>query len=616
MGRKIFNERDYNVSERILPYSDFKLCYGIPDGFKINESFYPEIIAKAEKQLESELPQLLASDFMRFKRDGNRSVHEGKYAPRRRMALELALAEYVEGKGRFLDKLIDVIWLMLEETTWALPAHIPDKNGVVTCLPYAYAGHVDHIDLFSAATAATLSFVYHLCKEKFDSVTTIINERILFEINRRIVEPFMSDVDLWERNWWCGIRGNEVCNWCPWIVSNVLTVCALTVKDQATRTMLVQRAIPMLDAFTSVYREDGGCDEGPGYWSVAGGALYNAGLALYDLTGGYVNIFDDPLVKNMGEYAVKVVITDSRVLNFADSSSRTMPIIPVVYDWGKRCGSEMMTTFAQSKMGGKLPSMTTEYNIPYRFFCHLCMDTPDFSEYKAPTKFYLKDLVVAGTRESSDTQKGLYVALKGGHNAESHNHNDLGNVIVFADGNPIFVDAGSGIYTKRTFSAERYTIWSTASDYHNCAIFNGIPQRVGREYRSSREVYDEATGKLTLDLTSAYPIESDIEKYTRSAVLDNGVITIEDDVALKNAGTIAFTFLVTKAPERVTENSFTIYGRTVSFDQSLEYKSEELTCDWQEVSNIHTNWDTDVMRRIVLTSKTPTKGKRYIITIT
>ena len=615
MGRKIFDEKGYNVSGRVLTYGEFKLCHDLPDGFKINEGFYPEIIAKAEKQQTAEIPQLLASDFMRFKRDGNRSVHEEKYAPRRKMVLELALAEYVEGKGRFLDKLIDVLWLLLEETTWALPAHIPNKSGVVTCLPYAYEGHVDHIDLFSAATAATLSFVYHLCKDKFDSVTTVINERILFEINRRIVEPFMNDADLWERNWWCGIRGNEVCNWCPWIVSNVLTVCALTVKNQATRTMLVQRAISMLDSFTSVYREDGGCDEGPGYWSVAGGALYTAGLALYDLTGGYVNIFDDPLVKSMGEYAVKVVVTDRHVLNFADSTCRTMPIVPVVYGWGMRCGSEMMVTFARSKMGGKLPFMTTEYNIPYRFFCHLCMDTPAFSEYKAPTKFYLKDLVVAGARESSDTKKGLYVALKGGHNAESHNHNDLGNVIVFADGNPMFVDAGSGIYTKRTFSAERYTIWSTASDYHNCAIFNGIPQKEGRNYYSSTVAYDETTGKLTLDLTAAYPIESDIEKYTRSAVLENGVVTVEDDVTLKNEGTVAFTFLVTQVPESVTENCFTLCGRTVTFDSSLEYNLEELTCDWQEVSNIPSNWETDVMRRIVLTSKDRTKGKRYIITV-
>lgn len=603
------------MTGKVVPFSDFKMFIDTTHGFKINEEQYPSIIAKGEKQLSTDIPQLLASEFMMFKRDGNRSIHEAKFAPRRKMAFELALAEYVEGKGRFLDKLIDVVWLLLEETTWALPAHIPDKAGVNTCLPYAYMGHVDHIDLFSAATAATLSCVYYMCREKFDAVTTLINERLLFELNRRIVEPFMSDVDLWERNWWCGIRGNEVCNWCPWIVSNVLTVCALTVKDQATRTILVKKSLTMLDSFTDNYREDGGCDEGPSYWSVAGGALYNAGIVLYDITGGYINIFDDPLVKNMGEYAVKVVITDNRVLNFADAPSRTTPIPAVLYGWGKRCNSEMMITFAQSKMGGKAPSISAEYNIPYRFLNHICMETPEYTEYKAPSKFYLNNLIVAGMRESSTTEKGLYLAIKGGHNAESHNHNDISNIIVFADGKPLFIDAGSGTYTRRTFSAERYTIWSMCSDYHNCATFNGVTQKAGAQYRSSDEIYDETSGKLTMNLKNAYPTESDIESYTRSAVLQNGEIVIEDDVKLNSAGSVAFTFLVNRTPEEVTNNSFKLNGRTVTFEGSLEYKLEEIKCDWPEVADIHVGWETDVMRRVILTSKEPTKGQKYVLTI-
>ena len=98
-------------------------------------------------------------------------------------------------------------------------------------------------------------------------------------------------------------------------------------------------------------------------------------------------------------------------------------------------------------------------------------------------------------------------------------------------------------------------------------------------------------------------------------MLENGVITIEDNVELKNNGSVAFTFLVTRAPENVTENSFTLQGRTVTFDPSLEYKLEEITCDWPEVATIHKGWETDVMRRIILTSKEPTKGKKYVITV-
>ena len=43
------------------------------------------------------------------------------------------------------------------------------------------------------------------------------------------------------------------------------------------------------------------------------------------------------------------------------------------------------------------------------------------------------------TERSSD---GFYVAAQGGHNAESHNHNDVGNFIVFLNGKPVIVDVG------------------------------------------------------------------------------------------------------------------------------------------------------------------------------
>ena len=615
MGRKIFAERGYNVAGRVVPFSDFKMFIDTPQGFKINEEQYPAIIARGEKQLTADIPQLLAHEFMMFSRDGNRSVYEGQFFPRRGMVIELAMAEYVEGKGRFLDKLIDVLWLMLEETTWVVPAHNPGNKDGNRGLPYAYTGHVDFIDLFSATTAATLAFVYHLCHDKFDTVNYLINERLLFELNRRIIEPFISDSDMLAKAWWSGVKGGGVNNWCPWIVSNVLTVCALTVKDTITRTVVVQKALPLLDNFTAMYHTDGGCDEGPGYWNAAGGALYNACVALYDMTGGYVNVYDDPLIKNMGEYVVKVIISKDRVLNFADGPSRSNPNPVLLYHWGKSCGSEMMTSLGQSRMGGKLPILNADTALPYRSFRFLCMETPENAEYKAPSKFYLDGIIIAGTREHTDSDSGLYLAIKGGNNAESHTHNDLGNVFVYADGNPIFIDAGSGKYTRRTFSAERYTIWTMCSDYHNCAMFNGVTQKAGGQYRSSDEQYDEASGKLRMNLKNAYPTECDIESYTRSAVLENGEIVIEDDVKLNSEGSVAFTFLVNRAPENVTENSFTLHGRTVTFDPSLEYKVEEIICDWPEVAGIHVGWETDVMRRVILTAKAPIKAKKYIMTI-
>jgi hypothetical protein len=76
-----------------------------------------------------------------------------------------------------------------------------------------------------------------------------------------------------------------------------------------------------------------------------------------------------------------------------------------------------------------------------------------------------------------------------------------------------------------------------------------------------------------------------------------------------------FSYLVNKAPEEVGDDYFVLYGRKVTFDPSLEYKLEELDSSWPEVAGIHRSWETDVMRRITLTSKAPVKAKKYVMTI-
>ncbi len=615
MGRRLFAERDFQVNGRVLPYDQFRLFIDRPEGFHINEEHYAKLIANGEAWLEKEIPSLYASEYMMFKRNGNRSVYEGKYFPRRSALLDLATAEYIERRGRFTDKMIDVLWLILEETSWVIPAHNPGKPGVDTCLPYAFRDDPDYIDLFAATTAASLSFAYYLCHDIWDGVTTLIGERVLYELNRRIVKPFLDDRCVWDKCWWSGIRGNTVNNWCPWIVSNILTVAALTVKDTTTRTVMVRKALPMLDAFTSVYFDDGGCDEGPSYWNAAGGALYNACCVLYDMTDGYIDIFKDPLMKNMGEYEVKAIIHGNRVLNFADSPAKLNPKPILLYQWGVASDSEMMKNYGLWKLDGGLTDSSVDTSMCYRAYKFLTEERHEKAEFHAPERFFLDGVVIAGTRECAQTDKGLYLAFKGGHNAESHNHNDVGTLVVFADGNPIFIDAGSGTYTRRTFSPERYTIWAMRSDYHNCATFNGVPEEAGKQFCSCDSVYDEATGKLTLNLKNAYPEAAGISSYHRSAVLQEGVITVEDDVHLNAPGSVMFSFLLVRKPEQITDHSFTLFGRTVSFDPSLTCRVETLDCSWPETERLPRNWDVENLWRVTLTSGKPVKDKTYVLTV-
>jgi len=620
MGHRIFEEKKFDVTGKVVDYDRFIpfLDQGT-EGFAVNPEYIPAIITYAETLIGEEYPPLLASEFMMFVRNGNRTIYQDKYYKRRADVLALAVAEYVEGKGRFTDSLINLVWMILEETTWVIPAHTkkrrePHEGFVPASLPYEYAGEVDYIDLFSAATAADLAWIYYMCKDVFDRENPVINERLLYELDRRIVRPFLDPVACIRMMQWTGLHGTKVNNWNPWIISNILVVCALATKDYYKREAIVKAAMNMLDCFINVYHDDGGCDEGPAYWDAAGAALFDSLQLLYDLTGGMVDIYKEPLIRRMGEYAVKVVIHEDRALNFADSPAKVCPDPALLYQWGVASGSEMMRTFGQNRLGGRLPELNFRKQESWHFYraCRIMtMKRLPECEYIAPKKFWLDGIVIAGTRENTETDKGLYLAFKGGTNDESHNHNDIGNVVVFADGKPVFIDAGRGDYTKRTFSSERYSIWSMCSDYHNVATINGVTQAAGSQAYSCDHVYEEESGRLTMNLKHAYGEEAGIDSYIRSAGLEKGVVSITDTILLKTPGNIMFSFICTMKPQDITSNSFVLQGRTITFDESLELSWEELDKSWPETELIPVYWDVEVLYRITLKNREQVLQKTY-----
>ena len=134
-------------------------------------------------------------------------------------------------------------------------------------------------------------------------------------------------------------------------------------------------------------------------------------------------------------------------------------------------------------------------------------------------------------RQEAGTASGLTLAIKGGHNAEHHNHNDVGSVVVAVDGVPVVVDAGRPTYTAQTFGPDRYRIWTMQSSWHCVPEIRGTAQHEGKEF-AARDVQvrrDEAISEVSLDLAGAYP-RDDVRHWWRTARLDRstGSVTILD----------------------------------------------------------------------------------------
>jgi hypothetical protein len=149
-----------------------------------------------------------------------------------------------------------------------------------------------------------------------------------------------------------------------------------------------------------------------------------------------------------------------------------------------------------------------------------------------PRDVWLPSTEVLLARGTRGTSRGLTLVVKGGHNGEHHNHNDVGGVMVALHGVPVVVDAGRPTYTAQTFGPDRYGIWTMQSSWHNVPEIRGSAQSVGREFRARRvaAVVDDGHAQLQLDVAAAYA-RNDIRRWERTARLDRrtGRVTITEE---------------------------------------------------------------------------------------
>lgn len=591
---KIFEKYNFKVKGDIISKDDFCLLdFCTKEAIKKNK--LEKILNGAENDLTRDIPSLTLSKYRAYNIKGSTTEYGTPYRERMSMALRLAFAEIATGEGKYFDKMLDVVWAMLDEPTWMLPehtTHMPEEATKRMPVPASAGEKYAHgVELGSAYRGATIALIYHYFKDEFDAISPFINERILYTLKKRAIEPFCNYYF-----WWEGMGGNRVNNWCPWIVSNILFTTALTEDDMNTRELVVERALTFLDNFINCYKSDGGCDEGPTYWNAAAACLFDALEILEYLSNGKINIYSEPLIKAMGEYEPRMNITGVYFVNFADSRSKASQDGNMLRRYGEKCGSKILESFGDSML--QYEQSTFDTALPYRTLRSFTTPIRDVSNSKllAATDTYFPDLKVMVLRDSETPDEGMFFAMKGGNNNESHNHNDVGSFIVYRNGKPVLIDAGVGVYTKQTFSKDRYKIWSMQSLYHNLPSFDGIGQVNGSQYTSKNECYHKEERSLTLELSDAYDSDCGVISYIRSGSLKNGKITIKECVSLKDEKLIDFV-LLTHAEPRI-ENAGEIIlaeGCVLTYDPILKAEIEP----FDPVGlNAKSAWDTETLYRL------------------
>jgi hypothetical protein len=495
-------------------------------------------ISLGERALTQAWPHLEASNYLKFARNGNRSEYEIPYFVRRDILGTLVIAECMEGKGRFLDAITNAVWSICEESSWVVPAHmymqanepgLPDTSAPV-------------VDLFDGETAALVAWTAYLVGEQLQGVSPQILPRLHREIDTRLLTPNLERDDFW----WMGFGERRVNNWNPWVNSNWLTCVLLMEENDERRAAAVYKILRSLDRFLVPYPQDGGCDEGPVYWGRAGASVFDNLELLYGVTGGNLDEYGEDLVREIGRFVYRAHIAGKFYLNFADAAAVVSPDPILVFNYGRRIGDEKMVSFGAwlaeeadllhhgartekdiaPSMGRVLPALFSLQTLPRNAQPPLARDV------------FLKVIEVMAARDQEQSSQGLYLAAKGGHNDESHNHNDVGNFVVYRDGKPVIIDVGVETYTRKTFSPQRYEIWTMQSQYHSLPTIDGVMQSPGAEFAARDVQYsaDDSAARFSLDIAGAYPPEAKLKSWQRTLSLVRGQqVELEDryDLAQK-----------------------------------------------------------------------------------
>ncbi len=542
-------------------------------------------VKRAEELTGYDWPTILATDFMAFSRTGDRNIMEDKHFARRTALLNLVVAEVCEGRGRFIDDIINGVMAISEESFWGVSAHYVAD---IRMIPNA----VDpYIDLFAAETGAAIALCRHLLGDALEKAVPEIVARMDYELERRIVIPFLTH----DNFWWMGNNGGHVNNWNPWILSNITTVTLLATKDDATRIKVLEKALFLADNYINSMPTDGGCDEGINYWNVSAGAVFDLLFQLHLASRGKVDFFSDPLIYKMGDYACKAYIGDGKVVNLADGPNRVpLPGFGhgMIYNYGEMTGNRRLMGLGYIFRG--FPGNENALRRVITALVYPPKETP-FEPYP---EALLDDLEVSFVRTAH-----FFGAVKGGHNAENHNHNDVGSFLIFtADHAPVFVDAGVGVYTKDTFSENRYKIWSMQSSWHNLPDLNDTAQSPGKKFASAAFSYENGVSRV--DFAPAYPAEAGVTKALRTFAVADDTVTITDDFTfVGDNNTVSEHFLLAVEPQ-ICEEGVTLGDFVFLFDTSL-YNITSEAKDISYDARLYHAWQQDNLWRLTLTAKSP-----------
>ncbi len=479
-------------------------------------------IEAAELMRKKPAPELTDDLFLDFSRTGNRTRCQRVLGQRHGRLPAFVMAECVENQGRFVPDIEQSVREICSEKTWVMPAH----DGSLA----NFKGETLEVDLAVADVSWNLATAYYWLGTR---LSPEIRRLIESELERRTIGSMESYVKTGKPTMWWATGTN---NWNAVCLAGVTGTALAMEPSRQRRGFLVAAAEKYIQYFKKGFTPDGYCSEGMGYWNYGFGNFVLLAETLLQATGGRLDLFADPLIKEVALFGPRMEILPGIYPAFADCAISSRPDTRMMAFLSRRYGLGMSDVEAKGiGLAGGGSSSLFEFGL-HGFDNSATAVAAVEDGIDRPLRNWFSDAGILICRPN-DPEIGLGVALKGGHNAEHHNHNDVGSYVVALKGGTPLLDPGGEVYTARTFSKDRYQSGVLNSFGHPVPRFGEILQKTGRQAAAKvlKTDFSDEADTLVLDLRAAYPVEG-LKKLERTFVFSRagqGSLTVTDQVELE-----------------------------------------------------------------------------------
>ena len=458
------------------------------------------------------------SGWTEYDRDGKFSNY---FYSNRNNALNLAFVYQMTGEEKYAQKAFEFADRFCDLTTWTHRAHeFPIIYSRI--MPWGVNDdqvnfNFDHINGDSGRIMAAV----------YDWLYPALNEAQRDRIRGALIEKVVTRVrGDWEYHWWAWAYR---CNWCGVCNSGVgLTGLTLLTEDPQL-TDIVAEAHNRINNMLNELGEDGGWQEGGGYWNYGVHTSSFFADALKRITKGKYNLFENERLRNNPvAFPLYISVAGGTAINFEDSGARRIGSSHLINKLTEETNDGAAAYYRQEYFGAGndmfdiiWPRPSVEAAVP-----------------KEPSRHFRTINWWVMRSDFRDPEKVLVAGKAGKNDDPHHGHLDIGHFVIYWKGQAFIRDIGSGSYDEKYFDDLRWNYPQATSIGHNVVFVNGETQLSGKwrkqpwdysvggdvvEFRSS-----DKRDYVIMDPTNAYP-KKEMKRWRRHVTLDKPVVTVVVD---------------------------------------------------------------------------------------